>query len=70
MVPSKTFGIVADLKRGIAVRGAILCPLCDGDGEIEPVEINKSDLPRGPLHKDVCCECGGQGWCSDDAGGD
>lgn len=49
MVPSKTFGIVADLKRGIAVRGAFLCPLCDGDGEIEPVEIDKADFARGAV---------------------
>ena len=64
MVPSKTFGIVADLKRGIAVRGATLCPLCDGDGEIDPVEVSVTD--QNPSHKDVCCECGGQGWLPDD----
>lgn len=32
---SKTFGVVADLKRGIAVRGAVLCPTCDGESECE-----------------------------------
>lgn len=68
MVPSKTFGIVADLKRGIAVRGAILCPLCGGAGEIEPVEIDVTNSPYDPSHEDVCCECGGQGWLPDDCG--
>lgn len=57
------FGIVATLKRGIPVRGAFLCPLCEGDGEIDPVEFSAAD--PNP-HKDVCCECGGQGWLPDD----
>jgi hypothetical protein len=63
---SKTFGIVADLKRGIAVRGAMLCPLCDGTGEV-PGVFTVFDL--NPENR--CCEeCGGQGWCPDDVEGE
>lgn len=31
-MPSQTFGVVADLRRGIQVSGAILCPECGGRG--------------------------------------
>lgn len=31
-IPSQTFGVVADLQRGIQVSGAILCPECGGRG--------------------------------------
>jgi hypothetical protein len=62
MVPSKTFGVVADLKRGIAVRGAMLCPLCGGDGEL-PSVCTVTDLNP---QNECCFECGGQGWCPDD----
>ena len=58
------FGIVATLKRGIGVRGAFLCPLCGGDGEIAFAEVSTADSNLS--HKDVCCECGGQGWLRDD----
>lgn len=64
MSARKTFGVVATLKRGIPVRGAFLCPLCGGDGEIEPCEVSVAD--PNSLHKDVCWECGSQGWLPDD----
>lgn len=55
-MPSQNFGVVASLKRGIPVAGAILCPLCGGDGE----DHNNLNDP-GP-----CDECGGQGWLPDE----
>lgn len=32
--PGLCFGVTADLKRGIAVRGAMLCPTCSGEDHL------------------------------------
>jgi hypothetical protein len=46
------FGPLGDLRRGIQVDGAVLCPNCLGISAF-----------RGRLH---CEECGDRGWLADD----